>query len=137
VRVILDTNVLVSALMTRGTPPDQLYELWRQGRFALVSSEAQLDELRAVFARPFFQERIKRSEAGRMVNSIRRLALMHDPLPGVKVSTDPCDNYLLSLAQVSGADYLVTGDRSHLLMLGRHGATHIVSARELIQRLSR
>ena len=34
VRVILDTNVLVSALITRGTPPDRLYEMWRRGRFS-------------------------------------------------------------------------------------------------------
>jgi putative PIN family toxin of toxin-antitoxin system len=137
VRVILDTNVLVSALVTRGTPPDQLYEEWRHGRFALVSCEAQLDELRGVLARPFFQERIKRSEAGRMVNSIRRLALMCDLLPELGVSADPCDNYLLSLAQVARVDYLVTGGKNHLLVPGRHGATQIVTARELIQRLGR
>jgi uncharacterized protein len=137
VRVILDTNVLVSALITRGTPPDRLYEDWRHGRFVLVSCEVQLDEFRGVLARPFFQERIKRSEAGRMVNSIRRLALMCDLLPALELSADPYDDYLLSLAQVSGADYLVTGDKSHLLVLGRHGATQIVAARELVQRLGR
>jgi putative PIN family toxin of toxin-antitoxin system len=137
VRVILDTNILVSALITRGTPPDRLYEEWRHGRFALVSCEVQLDELRGVVARPFFQGRIKRSEAGRMINSIRRLALVCDVLPALEVSADPDDDYLLSLAQVSGADYLVTGDKSHLLVLGRHAATQIVSARELIERLGR
>lgn len=136
-RVILDTNDLVSALITRGTPPDQVYEDWRHGRFVLVSCEVQLDDIRRVLARPFFRGRIKRSEAGRMVNTIRRLAQMCDLLPGLEVSADPDDDYLLSLAQASGADYLVTGDKSHLLVLGRHGATQIVAARELIQRLGR
>jgi uncharacterized protein len=137
VRVILDTNVLVSALMTRGTPPDQLYQEWRQGRIALVSCEAQLEELRRVLARPFFQERVRRSEAGSMVNSIRRLALMCSFLPALEVSADPDDDYLLALAQVSGADYLVTGDKGHLLALGSHGSTKIVAARELTDRLGR
>jgi uncharacterized protein len=137
VRVILDTNVLVSALLTRGTPPDQLYELWRRGRFALVSCETQLDELRGVLGRPSFEERVKRSEAGRMIISIRRLAVMYDPLPEVEVSTDPRDDYLLSLAHASGAEYLVTGDRDHLLTLGRRGATRIVTAGELARLLRR
>ena len=35
-RLILDTNVLIAALITRGTPPDALYEAWRDGRFTLV-----------------------------------------------------------------------------------------------------
>ena len=137
VRVILDTNVLVSALMTRGTPPDQLYQEWRQGRIALVSCEAQLEELRRVLARPFFRERIKRSEAGGMVNSIRRLALMWSLLPAPEVSDDPDDDYLLALAQMSGADYLVTGDKGHLLTLGSYGSAKIVAARELTEHLGR
>ena len=83
-----------------------------------------------------FQERVKRSEAGRMVNTTRRLALMYDLPLALEVSTDPSDDYLLSLAAASGADYLVTGDKSHLLPLDRRGATHIVTARELIQRLA-
>ncbi len=85
-RVVLDTNILLSALMTRGTPPDQIYEEWRQGRFDLVSTERQIDELRAVSLRPFFQARLKGSEIGRMINDIRRLAAIYDDLPDVRRS---------------------------------------------------
>jgi predicted nucleic acid-binding protein len=80
-RLVLDTNILLSALLVRGTPPDKLYEEWRHGRFQLASAEQQLDELRRVSRRPFFQERLTASEIGRMVNDIRRLATMCDPLP--------------------------------------------------------
>jgi len=38
-RLVLDTNILLSALMVRGTPPDRLYEDWRHGRFQLASAE--------------------------------------------------------------------------------------------------
>ena len=131
-RVILDTNLLVSALLNRGTPPRQLYDHWRQGRFALVSCEAQLQELRAVLGRPSFSDRIKKSEAGSMVNGIRRLALMYTPRQAPEVSTDSGDDYLLALAEVSRADSLVTGDKDHLLRLGHHGPTRILTARELI-----
>ncbi|MCX8017824.1 MAG: putative toxin-antitoxin system toxin component, PIN family [Rhodocyclaceae bacterium] len=136
-RVILDTNVLLSALMTRGTPPDRLYEQWRHGRFELVSTERQIEELRVVVRRPFFQERLRPSEIGRMINDIRRLATMRDDLPEVRRSPDPADDFLLALCEIAEADYLVTGDKSHLLALGRHRGTHIVSARELVTLLDR
>jgi predicted nucleic acid-binding protein len=68
-----------------------------------------------------------------MINDIRRLALMCDPLPQVIVSPDPNDDFLLAIAQAAAADYLVTGDKSDLLALGAHGRTRIVSARSMVQ----
>lgn len=136
-RVVLDTNILLSALMTRGTPPDRLYEAWRHGRFDLVSAEKQIDELREVVRRPFFQTRLRASEIGRMINDIRRLAAMCDTLPTVQRSPDPADDFLLAMCEASSADYLVTGDKSHLLALKRHRTTHILSARALAELLER
>ena len=133
VRVVLDTNILLSALITRGTPPDQLYEAWRHGRFDLASAEQQLEELNRVSRRPFFLARLKPSEIGRMINDIRRLAVMCDPLPSMTISPD--DDFLLAVAQVAGADYLVTGDKNDLLTLKSHGCTRITTARELVQLL--
>ncbi len=134
---MLDTNVLLSALMVRGTPPDRLYEEWRHGRFDLVSSERQLEELNRVSRRPFLKARLKPTEMGRMINDIRRLAVMVDPLPRVTASPDPDDDYLLALAQVATADFLVTGDKTDLLALKHHGGTRIVTARELVELLGR
>jgi putative PIN family toxin of toxin-antitoxin system len=136
-RLVLDTNILLSALMVRGTPPDRLYEDWRQGRFQLASAEQQLEELKRVSRRPFLQERLTASEIGRMVNDIRRLATMCDPLPDVSASPDPNDDFLLAIAQAADADYLITGDKSDLLALGSHGRTRIVSARAMVQFLNR
>jgi predicted nucleic acid-binding protein len=45
---VLDTGILIAALITRDTPPDQLYQLWRKRRFTLITSESQLDEFRRV-----------------------------------------------------------------------------------------
>lgn len=136
-RVVLDTNILLSALMVRGTPPDRLYEEWRHGRFDLVTTERQIEELRQVVRRPFFQVRLKASEIGRMVNDLRRLAVMHDDLPRVSRSPDPADDYLLALCEAAQADYLVTGDKCHLLALKTHLGTRIVSAKTLANRLRR
>ncbi len=136
-RVILDTNILISALMGYGTPPDRLYEYWKEDRFELTACEQQLEELNRVSRRPFFKDRLKPSEVGRMINDIRRLALMYDNLPNVRLSPDPNDDFLLALAQASNAEFLVTGDKSDLLELVRHQTTRIVTARFLVETLNK
>jgi putative PIN family toxin of toxin-antitoxin system len=136
-RVILDTNILVSALLVRGTPPDELYEAWRDGHFDLVSCKRQLEEMRRVSHRPFFAARLKRSEVGRMINAIRRLALMREPVADLAVSLDPNDDFLPAMAEAADADFLVTGDKSGLLELERHGRTRIVTARALADMIGR
>jgi predicted nucleic acid-binding protein len=77
-RLILDTNILVAALITRGTPPDKLYEAWRDGRFTLLTSELQIEEIRRVTRREGIRFRIHQAEAGRLVNDLRRLATLID-----------------------------------------------------------
>lgn len=134
-RVVLDTNVLIAALLTRGTPPDKIYEAWRDGRFQLASCERQLEEINRVSRRSFFKDRLTPGVAGRMVNDIRALALLCDPLPDVRASSDPDDDFLLATAQAAGADYLVTGDKGGLLVLKKRGVTTILTARALLKRL--
>jgi predicted nucleic acid-binding protein len=73
-RIILDTNILIAALMTRGTPPDRLYEAWRDGRFALLTSELQIEELRRVTRREGVRFRINPAQAGRLVKGMQERA---------------------------------------------------------------
>ena len=135
-RVILDSNILIAALITRGTPPDRLYETWRDGRFTLITSELQIEELRRVTRREAVRLRIHPAEAGRMVNDLRRLATVLDNLPVVEVSPDPYDNFLLAMAQASQADFLVSGDKRHLLALSAHRGTRILTARGALDLLA-
>lgn len=128
-RVLLDTNILISALMARGTPPDRIYRHWKDARFDLVACERQLEEIRRVSRRPYFRDRLKSSEVGRLVNDIRRLALMSEPLHTVTRSPDPNDDFLLAVAESASVDFLVTGDKSDLLALHTHRTTRIVTAR--------
>ena len=131
-RLILDTNVLIAALITRDTPPDALYRAWRDGAFTLVTSELQLEEFRAVTRRESVRLRIHPAEAGRMVNDLRSLAVLAEPLEKLDISPDPYDNFLLAMAQASRADALVTGDKRDLLSLGRPLGTRILTAREAL-----
>lgn len=87
-----------------------------------------MDELRATLQKPRVAELIKPYKAGRLVNQIKTLAEDIGPLPSVKRSPDPTDDFLLALSEAGNADYLVTGDKRGLLALDRHKVTQIVSA---------
>jgi putative PIN family toxin of toxin-antitoxin system len=130
--VVLDTNVLVSALLAETAPPAQLVAHWRQGRFTVLTAAPQLDELMRVTRYPKIRARLKPALAGRLVNDLRELAEMVETLPPVEASPDPYDNYLLSIACGGEADYLVTGDKAGLLALGSHAGTKIVSVRDFM-----
>jgi len=131
-RVVLDTNVLVSALLVEMSLPAQLVTQWRRGRFDLLTADRQLEELMRVTRYPKISARLKPSLAGRLINDLRELAVLVANLPTIDVSPDPYDNYLLSIASGGEADYLVTGDKPHLLALGRHEGTKILSVRDFI-----
>ncbi|MGB9488661.1 MAG: PIN domain-containing protein [Terriglobia bacterium] len=62
-RLILDTNVLLSAQLSPRGAPAKLLAAWEQKRFTLVISDDLLAELREVLERPFFRARLRRSDA--------------------------------------------------------------------------
>jgi putative PIN family toxin of toxin-antitoxin system len=129
-RVVLDTNILVSALIAPAGKPAAIVDAWLDGKLTLLTCGTHVDELRATLQKPRVAELVKPHRAGRLVNQVRKLAEDIDPLPRVERSPDPTDDFLLALAEAGEADYLVTGDKSGLLALGCHKATRIVSARE-------
>ena len=128
-RVALDTNILVSALLIQTGNPAAIYRAWQEGHFILLTCAEQFDELRATLRKPAIAERIKPYKAGGIVNEMKKLAVSVDALPTVRRSPDPGDDFLLALSEAGRADYLVTGDKGGLLALGHHKSTRIVSAR--------
>ncbi|HHO74840.1 MAG TPA: putative toxin-antitoxin system toxin component, PIN family [Deltaproteobacteria bacterium] len=128
-RVILDTNVLLGALISPYGPPDIIYRAWRAGRFELVTSTEQLDELRRVSRYPKLKTILPAHRVGTMVNNMQR-AIVLDVLPELPEDVearDPNDSFLLAMVLAGDADYLVTGDRrSGLLQRGSIGRARIV-----------
>ena len=127
-RVVLDTKILISALMIQTGNPAVLYRAWREGYFTLLTCAEHLDELRATLRKPAIAERIKPYKAGSLVNEMKKLAEIVDALPRVRRSPDPANDFLLALSEAGRADYLVTGDKCGLLALEHHKETRIVSA---------
>ena len=134
-RLILDTNILVSAQLAQNSVPAALLAHWRKGQFTLLCCEEQIDELRRVTRYPKIRKRLPQPLASRLINELRSLSEFITPLPSVDVSPDPWDNYLLAMAEAGGAHYLVTGDKADLLSLTRHGQTQIVTVRQMLERL--
>ncbi|MBV8552838.1 MAG: putative toxin-antitoxin system toxin component, PIN family [Acidobacteriaceae bacterium] len=133
-RLVFDTNILVSALIIPTGHPAAIYGAWKEGHFTLLTCAEQLDELRATLHKPAVAARIKPHNAGRLVNELKHLSEIIGALPHVERSADPEDDFLLALAEAGGADYLVTGDKAGLLALGRHKRTRIVPAKKFSER---
>ena len=129
-RVVIDINILVSALIVPTGQPAAVIRMWLDGKFTLLTCATHVNELRATLHKPRVAELIKPHKAGRLLNLVRKLAEDVDPLPRVERSSDPDDDYLLGLSEAGKANYLVTGDKNGLLELDTHKGTRIISARD-------
>jgi putative PIN family toxin of toxin-antitoxin system len=133
VRAVLDTNVVISALLSPDGAPATLIREWQAGAFELIVSDLLLDELERALAYPKLRERISPEEAEAVVAWLRRSAVVAtDPTtePPVR-SVEPDDDYLIALAASQDA-VLVSGDR-HLLSLGDDAP--VLSAHDFLERV--
>ncbi len=131
-RVVADTNTVVSAFLWGG-PPAAVLEAARAGRITLLSSAPLLDELADVLGRDKFASRIRQvgSPLAAMVSNYRALVTLVEPLPMAPASRDPDDDAVLACALAAQADLIVTRDRD-LLTLGTFRQIRIVSSREAL-----
>jgi uncharacterized protein len=133
VKVVVDTNVLVSALVFPGGVPEQVYRLGIEGRITLVTSPPLLAELGRVLTDKFgWQD----DYVGAAVAQLVRIGGIVEPVEGISViADDPDDDRVLEAAQAAGAAVIVSGDR-HLLNLGRWGEVAILSPAAFLADLS-
>lgn len=133
-RVVLDTNILISALITSVSPSAQVFALWRSRRFDLLTCAQQLEEFARATRYPQVRARLLPAVAGALLNRVRERAMVLKTLPKPDIAPDPDDNYLLALAESGEAQFLVTGDKP-LLGLKRHKSTRIVTPAALLELL--
>ena len=138
-RVVLDANVLVSAILSpRGTPA-QILTAWRAEHFALVISEAILAELGRVFRYPKIARRHRWSEEQlqAFLDDLGHLAIL---TPGrltlAVITEDPPDDRYLECAVEGEATYIVSGDRL-LLRLGVYQGISILTPQAFLEVLQR
>ena len=124
-RVVLDTNVIVSGLNFPGNERLVL-DLARRGRFELYLSGFILDEVSAVLTRKFRWDEERAAAAVRVLRDAAEVD--ESPRPPEVIEGGHADNRILECAAEVLAEYVVTGDRRHLLPLGEHGGATIVNA---------
>lgn len=136
-RIVIDTNLLVSALITNGVPR-QLLNAAKDGLFELITSEVLLAELLDVMARDKFAVRL--AQAGltpeSIVNDLRALAVVFSPTFVARVVvTDADDDHVLAAALAGLADLIASGNQRDLLPLASYENIPIITAMEALQRL--
>lgn len=125
--VVLDTNILFSALISPHGAPNEIYRAWRAAHFEIITSRLQLEEIRRASRYPKFKTILQPTKVGTMINNLQR-AIILEHLKIELEAKDPNDAFLLAMALKGEADYLVTGDkRAGLLELGHIGRARILT----------
>lgn len=137
VRLVLDTNTLISAILWRGTPAAVLAAV-RAGQATVAISAEILEELAGVLERSKFRQRLivtnlSAVAAYRQVVSVTQ-RVTAPPLASIAELRDPADAIILACAVAAGADAIVTGDQD-LLVLGSFRRIPILTATQTVEKL--
>ncbi len=133
-RVVLDTNVLVSGLMLPESRPGKIVAAWHAGQFDLVVSEPLLAEIARVLAYPKIARRLgwDAQQVDRFVTLLRFRTTLADVSQSiVRVPEDPDDDFVLATLVVSRSDWLVSGDED---LLGMAAEYPVLSPAEFVDR---
>jgi putative PIN family toxin of toxin-antitoxin system len=134
-RLVLDTNVLVSALIAK-EKPSKFVEKVLEKRTELVMSKPILDEFVKVVARPKFLEYVDETEVKDFLQLVLGVSAFVDVRSKFNVTSDKSDNSILATAYDGKADYIVSGDR-HLLQLKRFKGIRIITVAQALNVLKK
>lgn len=137
-RVVIDTNVIVSGMISPHGPPAQIITLWLNGAFTLLFNAAMFEELTDVLNRAWLKKQLA-DVPEKTTEFLTAVAFLGEEIPGyVNVSgliRDPFDEMFLICAQLGHADFLVSGDQD-LLSLDTFYQTRIVTPTQFLNSLS-
>jgi putative PIN family toxin of toxin-antitoxin system len=124
-RVVLDTNVLLSGTAYPASVPGKILAAWRHGSVDVLLSSYILDELRRALPRLAHRHGLTSVEIDDVVDALSIQAEVIEPLPGLEPDLRDFDDQpvlgtLLGALKTSGANYLITGDKDLLAMAERY-----------------
>lgn len=138
IRAVLDTNVLVSSILSPGAVPSRIVRAWQAGAFELCLSQPLFEELAEVLNRPRIRKiaRITVEQIEELLTLLPRISrFVEEPLPLEPViAADPDDDLVLATAMAAQANAIVSGDH-HLLALKHHHGIPILPPRQFLEML--
>ena len=139
-RVVLDTNVFVSSLLSTQGLPAQVLNAWREGRYMLVTSPPIIAEIVDVLESPRISKKyfIGPEDIEQLVDLLKTDTIIVDGRAVVKgaLPQDPRDEVFLACAVDANADCIVSGDR-HLLDLQIYRGIPILTVKEFAEKLKK
>ena len=135
-RVVLDTNVFIAALLVPTGVAALVLKVWSEHGFTLLYSTELLLELREVMARPRLRVRVKRHRVGALIRRIKAHGERVYSNRNAVESVDPKDDFLFAIVQNGGADYLVSRDIKGVLEMSMLGSLTL-TPEQLLAMLSR
>ncbi len=129
-RIVVDTNVLVSGLLSPFGPPGAIVGLIAAGRLSLCYDARILAEYAGVLRRPRFP--FAEEDVSALLHQLEAGGELARPMPLPVRLPDPLDEPFLEVAADALADYLITGNVRHFPALAGQGV-HVVSPREFIE----
>ena len=131
-RVVLDTNVYISAVLFGGKP-ERIRLLAKEGEIEVLVSEAILFEIAEILRRKF---RWTSRKISHLIDDIRQYTILITPCRRIsRIKEDEPDNRILECAVEGEAHYIVSGDKRHLLPLKEYRGIKIVSPHTLLEQL--
>ena len=133
-RVVFDTNVLISAWLSPGGTASQCIAAAEQGLITSLTCNPILFEFTGKLLSKFAQSR---ENADRIVERVRQISLIVAPIQGGvhEITTDPADNLVIECAIVGQATHIVSGDRRHLLPIGVYRGVAVIPPAECVRLL--
>ena len=129
-RVVIDTNVVLSGVAYPASPPGRVMQLWQSGALEAVVSEFLLSEIARVLPRMNARLNWSVQEQQDYVEMMRILCDVVEPAATDAVR-DKNDNLVLGTLIAAGAEYLITGDKDFLVLADRYP---VVTPAQFLQR---
>ncbi|OGX21637.1 MAG: putative toxin-antitoxin system toxin component, PIN family [Omnitrophica WOR_2 bacterium GWC2_45_7] len=134
VRVVVDTNVLISAAL-KGGSPRKIWNKFLEGEIILVFSMSMLEEVAKTLRKSKFADLISEEETKRILIFLELFGEFIEPTVHVTACRDNADNHILAAALSARTDFLVTGDKD-LLSLKTFPSTAIIPPAEFLKLLT-
>lgn len=135
-KVVLDANIIIGFLLTKGYILSSIFQYWENNAFKLIVSDSILEEYSLILKELIGKGTLNKQHANSLMRKIRKKALKVKVVSKLKLSPDKKDNRYLDCSKDAKADYLITRDNKHLSFIRKFKYTKIIGAKQFLEILT-